>query len=238
MTKDIISKPLADLFNKSFEEGTFPSILKSANVIPVHKKDDHLQSSNYRPISLISNISKILEKIMHTRLYCFIEKNNSLFELQFGFRCNHSTTHALIEITEKIRKACDSKNFACAVFVDLQKAFDTVNHSILIKKLEHYGVRGVTNSWFKSYLTDRTQYTTVKQKRSDNALITHGVPQGSVLGPLLFIIYINDLNKAIQHSQTHHFADDTILREETVCIRKNCRVKNCESDAKKLQIVK
>ena len=131
--------------------------------------------------------------------------------LQFGFRSNHSTSHALISITEKIQKALDSGQFACGVFIDLQKAFDTVDHDILLNKLLHYGVRGSANSWFKTYMTKRQQSVSINGFKSNPKFIDFGVPQGSVLGPLLFLIYINDLHMSIKHSTVHHFADDTNL---------------------------
>ena len=148
---------------------------------------------------------------MFNRLYCFLEANKCIYNLQFGFRSKHSTNHALIEITEKIRNPLDKHELACGVFIDLQKAFDTVNHNILIDKLEHYGIRGVAKDWFKSYLTERTQFVSIEGFKSVTQHIKHGVPQGSVLGPLLFLIYINDLHKAIHYSKTYHFADDTHL---------------------------
>ena len=141
----------------------------------------------------------------------FLNANDVLYERQFGFRHNHSTTHALSAITEKIRQACDSGNFACGVFLDLQKAFDTVNHDILLKKLEHYGIRGITNSWFQSYLNDRMPFTTVNKCQSSKKYLMYGVLQGSVLGPFLFILFINDLHKSFEFSSVNHFADDTNL---------------------------
>ena len=159
----------------------------------------------------MSNIDKLLEKIIHERTYSFLEKFNCFYKYQYGFRKGHSTNHALIEITEKIRKALDSRKFACGIFVDLQKAFDTVNHEILLEKLEHYGIRNISNSWFRSYLNNRKQLVSLNGVESETKTIKHGVPQGSVLGPLLFVIYINDLHNAIIHSQSYHFADDTHL---------------------------
>ena len=148
---------------------------------------------------------------MFNRVYKFLEKCKCIFHRQFGFRQKHSTNHALLEITENIRKALDTGKFACGIFIDLQKAFDTVNHNILIDKLKHYGIRGTANNWFQSYLSNRTQFVSIQGYDSVNLLIEHGVPQGPVLGPLLFLTYINDLHYAIKHCSVYHFADDTNL---------------------------
>ena len=190
--------------------GVFPYVLKTAKVVPVFKKDSKLNYSNYRPISLLSNIEKILEKLMHKILYTFLNNNNIIYNLQFGFRQQYSTSHALINITEIIRKALDDGNIGCRVFVDLQKAFDTVDHQILLAKLSHYGIRGVSNDWFKSYLSNRSQYVSINGYDSGLAAINCGVPEESVLGLLLFL-YVNDLNQAIKFCKVHHFADDTNL---------------------------
>ena len=141
---------------------------------------------------------------MYNRMYKFLSDNNFIYPLQF-------TVHALIRLTENIRKNLDEGNIGCGIFVDLQKAFDTVEHDILLSKLEHYGIRGLANEWFKSYLSNRKQYVSINGYHSNLADVKFGVPQGSVLGPLLFLIYINDLNQALKFCKVHHFADDTNL---------------------------
>ena len=211
LVRNTISNPLCKILNNSFVTGTFPDIFKLAKVIPVFKKGSKLKCSNYRPISLLSNISKLFEKIMHKRLYSFLNKFNCLYKYQFGFRHKHSTTQALLEITENIRKALDNRLFACGIFVDLQKAFDTVNHDILLSKLSYYGVRGIPLQWFRTYLLHRKQFVNFNGTQSDVKMLSFGVPQGSILGPLLFLIYINDLNKSIKYADAYHFADDTNL---------------------------
>ena len=209
--KKSLSTPLSNLFNLSFSEGQCPDFLKISSVIPIFKKDSKLLVSNYRPISLLSNINKILEKLMFNRLYSFLESKKCIYDLQFGFRQKHSTNHALLSMTQQIKDTLDNGNLAIGVFVDFQKAFDTVNHKILLDKLNHYGIRGLANQWFSSYLTNRQQYVSIDNIKSDTKPILHGVPQGSVLGPLLFLLYINDLHKCIHFSVTRHFADDTNL---------------------------
>jgi len=206
-----LSNLLADLFNLSFSTGLFPSKLKEARVIPVFKKNSPTQVENYRPISLLSNLDKILQKLMFLRITNFLEHNNILYNRQFGFRSKHSTTNALITSVEQIYKAIDRGDYSASVLIDLQKAFDTVDHSILISKLNHYGIRGLPLSWFKSFLSQRSQFVSISGVNSSTKYIAHGVPQGSVLGPLLFLIYINDLKKAIPFSTVNLFADDTML---------------------------
>ena len=212
LIKFIIAEPLSDIINHSFNSGKYIDILKISKTIPTYKnKGSKLECNNYRPISLLSNINKIFEKIMYKRLYDFLEHNNCIFRNQFGFRAHHSTIHALISITEDVRQALDANNIACGVFIDLQKAFDTVDHEILLRKLQYYGIRGTANDWFQSYLINRKQYVTINGYDSKIVNMHYGVPQGSVLGPLLFLIYINDLHTAIKFSTTRHFADDTNL---------------------------
>ena len=157
------------------------------------------------------NFSKVTEKLVHRKLYGFLEFNNYLHTNEFGFRNLQSTNHALISITEKIRKAIDDGEITCVVFLDLQKAFDTVNHEIFLSKLEHYGIRGVPLKWFKTFLTHQHQYVSIENSISETPTNNHWVPQGSVLGPRLFLIHINDLHQATKHAKIHYFADDTNL---------------------------
>ena len=152
---------------------------------------------------------------MHKRLYNFLESYAVLYSLQFGFRHKHSTTHTLISMTENIRNTTDNGNYGCDIFIDLQKAFDTVSHSILLRKLYHYGIRGVPLQWFESYLSNRKQYVSVNGHTSDELLITYGVSQGSVLGPLLFLIFIYDSPNVSKRLTFYLFADYTNIYFES-----------------------
>ena len=209
--RHIISGPLSNIFNNSVQEGIFPSKLKQAKVIPVYKSDDETEPGNYRPISLLSIFNRIFEKLMYKQVKNFLDKHNILFKSQYGFREKHSTQHAIIDIVNIIQNNMDLKLFTCGIFLDLKKAFDTVNHSILLKKLNHYGIRGVINDWFSSYLLGRTQVTEIDSNLSTIKNISCGVPQGSVLGPLLFLIYINDFHNSSEKFSFYLFADDTNL---------------------------
>ena len=206
-----LAKPISWIANICFITGIHPNKLKLAKVIPIFKKGSKLSTANYRPISLLSNINKIIEKLVFSRVFSFLKINDVIYEKQFGFRPKHSTSHALLNIVDTISNSLDKGKMAAGVFVDFQKAFDTVDHSILISKLNHYGIRGEMNDWFKSYLTNRKQCVSILGFESSYKTIEYGVPQGSVLGPLLFLLYINDLNRSIKNSDTYHFADDTNL---------------------------
>ena len=209
--KEFFAYWLTKLINLSFEVGVFPDILKTAKVTPIHKKNSKTNYENYRPISLLSVVSKIYEKLIYVRIYDYLTANKLIYSKQFGFQSKYSANHAIISLTEKIKSLMDQGYTVCGVFLDLEKAFDTVNHNILCDKLNSYGLRGNINNLIKSYLTNRKQFVSINGKDSEVHDITCGVPQGSSLGPLLFLIYINDFRFCLNQTESGHFADDTYL---------------------------
>jgi len=218
MSMDILKKtapniiaPLLDICNQSFQQGKFPDMMKSARVIPIFKSGDKTDYNNYRPISLLPQFSKILEKLFNNRLDSFIQKFEILYQGQYGFQNNRSTASAVLELIEEVTNNIDKKKVSAGIFIDLKKAFDTVNHDILIKKLEYYGLRGTALSWINSYLINRTQFVDIDNTKSEELNVECGVPQGSVLGPKLFLLYINDIIKVSDLLKFILFADDTTI---------------------------
>ena len=207
----VLTQILTLLFNKSITQGIFPSSLKYAKVIPIHKGDSIFEMSNYRPISLLPIFSKILEKVMYSRIIHFIEKHNILYKNQYGFQKGMSTEYAVNSLVNNIVKCLENKEVGFCILLDFAKAFDTVNHEILLSKLEYYGIRGIALDWFKSYLSDRMQCTEIGDTQSKLDYIKCGVPQGSILGPLLFLLYINDIVMSSDVFKFILFADDTSL---------------------------
>ena len=178
---------------ESLKSGVFPSELKLARVVPIFKSGDPSLLTNYRPISVLSFFSKIFEKIVYNLVFDFLSDNEILYDYQFRFRSKHSTQQALITLVDRVTKCLDRTNIVVSLFIDLKKTFDTVHHRILLRKLYAYGIRGVLLKWFESYLTDRSQYVIYDGVRSEIKFVECGVPQGSILGPLLFIIFMNDI---------------------------------------------
>ena len=209
---------LAGVVNKSFREGIFPDELKIARVTPIYKEGAKSDVSNYRPISLLSSFSKIYEKLMHVRLLEFLDSNNSLFEMQYGFRPGRSCEHALLNAQDTILKSLNKKQVSILLLIDFSKAFDMVDHTILLRKLSHYGIRGPAHDWLKSYLSQRKQFVCVNNVESTLGDITYGVPQGSILGPLLFIIYINDIPEISAVAKFILYADDANIIITADCI--------------------
>ena len=200
--------PLTHLYNTSFETGVFPDIWKIAKKIPIFKKGNRSDEDNYRPISLLSCFEKPLERLMCKRLLDFLRKHKILYKLLFGFRENHSTALALIETLNEMYSKLDEGKFVLGVFLDLKKAFDTIDHKILLNKLEHYGIHGVAKQWFRSHLSNRKQFTYVNGCSSNLEIMSMGVPQGFVLGPILFTLCVNDMAIATK-LKSRPFADDT-----------------------------
>ena len=202
-------EPLLHICNLSILHGVFPDELKVAKVIPLYKGGESAYLVNYRLVSVLPVFSKIFEKLMYDRILDFINENNILHKLQFGFRKDHSTSIALMILVDKITKAMHDGEYVLGVFIDFSKAFDTVNHEILLRKLYVYGIRGIAYDWFVSYLTNRYQYVRYNGTDSGRQRISCGVPQGSILGPLLFLLYINDIAHVSDVLYLILFADDT-----------------------------
>ena len=208
--------PLCHIFNASLSEGIFPERMKTAEVIPLYKGKDMDLMINYRPISLLIMLSKLLEKIMYTRLYDYLESQKLLYPSRYGFRSKRSCEQVITELVGNILQSKNQNDHCASVFLDLSKAFDTLDHTILLQKLERYGIRGIALEWFRNYLKDRSlvaKITTGSNSivRSESYKITYSAAQGSCMGPLLFIIFMNNIHLLPVYSNIILFADDTTI---------------------------
>ena len=208
---DPISVPLSRLINACIQAGYFPDFWKIARVVPIFKADDPTCFGNYRPVSVLPVFSKIFERIIQERLLSFLNSQDYLFNGQYGFRRGHSTSMAIIDLVENIKNAWERREHCLGVFIDFSKAFDTVDHEILIAKLDHYGVRGPPKNLIESYLSNRKQYVSYDGRESSHFDVTVGVRQGSIFGQLFLILYVNDLARSSPLFKYILFADDTNL---------------------------
>lgn len=231
ISASVIAPVITKIFNTCITQGEFPKSLKQAEVIPVYKKGKKSELTNYRPISLLSIFSKLFEKHVHTEITKFITKHKILHKYQYGFRTNSSTELAVTQITEYLIQQTQNKLITCSLYLDLAKAFDTIDHTLLLAKLSKYGIRGAPNKLLFSYLDQRTQTTKINRTQSESEVVNCGVPQGSILGPLLFSLYINDLSD-VTSLDVRLFADDACLT-----LSEKCSVALENKMNKELQIV-
>ncbi len=209
--KDALIKPITIIINQMLNTGIFPDKLKIAKITPIFKKGDESLFTNYRPISLLPAISKIFEKVLFKQLYEFFQNKKLFYNAQYGFRKEHSTEFAALELVDRIIIEMDKTDTPINIFLDLSKAFDTLDHKILLEKLEYYGIKGTAHKLMESYITDRKQFVEINDVKSNTLTLTTGVPQGSILGPLLFLIYINDVALSSRLFDFIIYADDTSL---------------------------
>ena len=211
MSATVIYESLTHIFNLSLCTGNFPSKLKLARVTPLYKSGDIADMNNYRPISVLPSLSKLFEKIVYAQIYEYLIKYKLIHPNQSGFRSKHSCVTALTKIVDHILKEMDQGNYTGVLFLDFKKAFDMVNHTILLSKLKVYKLDDLSLNWFRSYLSERSQKVIINNYESSAQNIRYGIPQGIILGPLLFLLYINDLPLYVDHSMSDLYADDTTI---------------------------
>ncbi len=219
--KDALVKPITTIINQMLINGIFPKKLKIAKVIPLYKKDDETLFNNYRPISLLPANSKIFEKVIFKQLCQFFTDKKLFYRFRYGFRTEHSTEYAAAEVVDRILIEMNQINTPITVFLDLSKAFDILDHDILLENLQYYGITSVSLKLMESYLTNRKQYVKIDEICSEMSILNTGVPQGSILGPLLFIIYINDIAEVSKIFDIIIYADDTTLPTTLEIVLKN-----------------
>ena len=208
---NIIVKPRTHIINLSLNTATFPTIWKSAKVVPVHKSRNKDFQANYRPISILLILSKIMERAVYSQLLSYLEDNNLLTSHQYGYCNKRSTSHAATKFVDDVRRDMDNGLMVGAVFIELSRAFDTLGHATLMTKQKMYGICGQEITWFNSYLFHRTQVVYIGNSKSVSQPLFSGVPQGSILGPLLFMTYFNDLADVLKSSRILMYADDTVV---------------------------
>ena len=213
----VLCEPLCMITNQSMHSGIFPDLMKLAEVVPLYKNKSRETETNYRPISLLTTMSKVVEKVVYERVYRFLTKTNQICETQYGFRPKHSCEHAVAQVIGSILKNLEGNKSTIAVMLDLSKAFDTISHKIMIQKLELFGIRGVCLNWFRSYLENRQMRVKCMVTSSQGVTLSkyhtvnYGTPQGSCLGPLIFLIFVNDMRLHLTDVESVQFADDTTI---------------------------
>ena len=208
---NVIKEPLYCVFNKSLASGKFPELLKLSKIVPLYKSGEKSIPDNYRPISLLPVISKVLEKLVFFRMVNHLEENKIVYLRQFGFRKGHSTTDAIMTLVGDILKCFESNLMILSVFIDLKKAFDMVPHNLILEKLQVMGVQDTELIWFTDYLLERKQFVTINNQSSDVTSVNVSVPQGSLLSVILFQLLINDLPAFLKSCISILYADDTTL---------------------------
>ena len=227
-SKRILSPLISHIINISLQKGIFPKQLKTARITPIHKDGCKKDVANYRPISVLPIFSKVFEKFVVFQLNDFLTDNHIISERQFGFKSGSTTETCLQSFADDILESMDLNMYTASVFIDLSKAFDTVDHSILLGKLRHYGIRGVALDWFRSYLDNRKHYVRVNNVSSDPRNLTYSVPQGSIIGPVLFNLYINDIVNSSKILKYVLYADDTVLYFAHHSLDQLSYIVNCE----------